>query len=70
MIYKMANNKTTVPVQSAEPVKINPETIPGYVAHNIAQVLHRSILEAWNDPQIRAEYEAWKKERAKQQQND
>ena len=58
MIYKMANNKTTVPVQSAEPVKINPETIPGYVAHNIAQVLHRSILEAW------------KKERAKQQQND
>lgn len=54
---------TVVPVDTGTPVKIDTKKIPGYVAHNIAQVLHKSIWEAWNDPDIRAEYERWKQER-------
>ena len=51
--------KTAVPVNTGTQVQIDPNKIPGYVAHNIAQVLHKSIWEAWNDPVIRAEYERW-----------
>lgn len=54
---------TAVPVNTGTPVQIDTKKIPGYVAHNIAQVLHKSIWEAWNDPVIRAEYERWKQER-------
>ena len=55
---------TAVPVNTGTTVQIDTKKIPGYVAHNIAQVLHKSIWEAWNDPDIRAEYERWKQERA------
>ena len=54
--------KTAVPVNTGTQVQIDPNKIPGYAAHNIAQVLHKSIWEAWNDPAIRAEYEQWKRE--------
>lgn len=42
---------------------VRPANVPGYVSENIAQVAFSSILKAWNDPAIRADYERWRAER-------
>lgn len=42
---------------------VNPKEVPSHVKENIAQVAFGGILQAWNDPAIRADYERWKAER-------
>ena len=42
---------------------VNPKEVPAHVKENIAQVAFGSILQAWNTPEIRADYERWKAER-------
>ena len=43
--------------------KFEPNSVPSHVKENIAQVAFGSILQAWNTPEIRADYERWKAER-------
>ena len=40
--------------------RIDTALIPDYVGHNIAQVAFRSILEAWENPDIQERYRRWK----------
>jgi len=44
--------------------KFDPASVPSHVKENIAQVVYTSALRDWNNPEIRAEYERWKAERA------
>lgn len=44
---------------------VRPAEVPGYVKENLAQVAFTGIIQAWNDPTIREDYERWKAERAR-----
>lgn len=58
--------KITVPVDSGTPVQIKTSNIPAFVAVNLAQSAFTAIHKAWENPEIRADYERWKAERNKQ----
>lgn len=62
-----STKKTTVPVDSGTPVHINTGDIPAYVAVNLAQAASAAIHRAWENPEIRADYERWKEERRRSQ---
>lgn len=60
----MKKQLSTAPIDSGgETVKIETDTIPDYVAVNIAQCLFREVHEAMNDPKWMEDYLRWKNER-------
>lgn len=53
--------------------KIDVDSIPPYAAMNLAQAAYNAAKEAYQRPEIRADYERWKAERnarAKQEEKD
>lgn len=54
-----------VPV--ADTVQIDPSLIPAWVAENLAQAALPGIQRAWRDPEIRADYNRWRAEQARQE---
>ena len=40
--------------------RIDTDLIPEYVGYNVAQIAFRSILEAWENPDVRERYQRWK----------
>lgn len=42
---------------------IDTRAIPQHIKENLAQAAFRSILQAYNDPAVRSDYERWKAER-------
>ena len=39
---------------------IDTRAIPQHIKENLAQAAFRSILQAYNDPAVRSDYERWK----------
>lgn len=50
----------TVPVDSGTPVQIHTSDIPAFVAVNLAQAAFEALHRAWENPDIREDYERWK----------
>ena len=55
---------TTVPDSSGTQVKIRTGDIPAHVAENLAQALFEAIHREYSDPEVRADFERWRAERA------
>lgn len=44
-------------------VHIDVNLIPGYVAENIGQSAYQAVRRAYDNPEIRADFERWKAEK-------
>lgn len=65
--------KEPVAVMVKSSRRIDVDSIPPYVAMNLAQAAYNAAKEAYQRPEIRADYERWKAERnarAKQEGKD
>ena len=59
---RMANKKIAVPTDTDGP-RFRASSVPSHVRTNLAQVAHDAILQSFQDPAVRADYERWKSER-------
>jgi hypothetical protein len=48
---------------------IDTRSIPQHIKENLAQAAFRSILQAYNDPLVRSDYERWKAGRGSERMN-
>lgn len=63
----MMKKRTAILVDPGTTIHIDTETIPDYVATNLAQVVFNEIHRAFEDPAVQEDYKRWKEERAKRQ---
>ena len=55
---------TTVPISTENPVRIRTGDIPAHVAENLAQALFEALHREYADPDVQADYQRWRAERA------
>lgn len=55
---------TTVPIDTGTTVKVRTADIPAHVAENLAQALFEALHREYADPDVQADYQRWRAERA------